>query len=47
MRTSLIALALSSAILAISVSSSTAADDPGIAFFETKIRPVLVKECYS
>ncbi len=24
-----------------------AADDPGIAFFETKVRPVLVKECYS
>jgi hypothetical protein len=27
--------------------SVKAADDPGIAFFETKVRPVLVKECYS
>jgi hypothetical protein len=27
--------------------TAPAADDPGVAFFEMKVRPVLVKECYS
>ncbi|MCE9568076.1 MAG: PSD1 and planctomycete cytochrome C domain-containing protein [Planctomycetes bacterium] len=47
MRTNRIALAAAMVSLAVSTPPSTAADDPGVAFFETKIRPVLIKECYS
>ncbi len=46
MRPNLIALVAGLAWLALAPRAG-AADDPGIAFFETKVRPVLVKECYS
>jgi len=47
MRTNQIAFAAVTTWLAFSASPGTAADDPGLAFFETKVRPVLIKECYS
>src|SRR5262245_41696722 len=33
-------------LLALSPSAPVAASDPGVAFFEQKIRPVLVEHCY-
>ncbi len=47
MRAFLALTSLSALTLAISTTATIAADDPkGIEFFESKIRPVLVKNCY-
>ncbi len=47
MRTNWITLAAAIAALAFAPPPTPAADDPGVAFFEAKVRPVLIKECYS